>query len=70
MQAQVPHSTLRHSASLRESPSEKANVGEDTCGLGTAIPYHGQPLQLRQNAAVMLGPQQVLAQNTQLQKQP
>lgn len=61
MQAQVPYSTLRHSASLRESPSEKANVREDPRGLGTAIPYHGQPLQLGQNAAVKLGPQKVLA---------
>lgn len=61
MQAQVPRSTLRYSASLRESPSEKGNEREDPRGLGTAIPYQGQPLQLGQNAAVLLGPQKVLA---------
>lgn len=27
-----------------ESPSEKANLREDPCGLGTAILYHEQPL--------------------------
>jgi len=60
MQAEVPLSTLRHFASLRESPSGKANVREDRRSLGTAIPYRGQPLQLGQNAAVVLGPQKVL----------
>lgn len=44
-----------------ESPSEKANLREDPCSLGTAIPYHEQPLQAGQNAAVVLGPQKVLA---------
>lgn len=44
-----------------ESPSEKADMRQAPCGLGAAIPYHGQPLQLDQNTAEMLAPHKVLA---------
>lgn len=44
-----------------ESPSEKADMREAPCDLGTAIPYHGQPFQLGQNTTVVLVPHKVLA---------
>lgn len=50
----------QHPQKLRESPSEKADMREAPCGLGTALPYP-QPLQLGQNTTVILVPHKVLA---------
>lgn len=57
MQALLSHITLRNC----KSPSEKADMREVPCGLGTAIPYRRQPLQLGQNTVVMLASHKVLA---------